>query len=64
MDEEKGGEAAQEMQPDAIEAHESNINSLTLFLDGLAALSCSELPNLKAESDTAQSRFTGMARPK
>jgi hypothetical protein len=42
VDEEKGGEAAQEMRPerpDAIEKRESNANSLTLFLDSLAALS-------------------------
>ena len=55
MDEEKGGEAVQEMQPDTIETHKSNANSLTLFLDSLATLSHSELLNLKAESDTAQS---------
>ena len=67
MDEEKGGEAAQEMQPelpDVIEKCESNANSLMLFLDSLATLSCSEPPNLKAEPGIALSQFTGVARPK
>jgi hypothetical protein len=36
----------------------------TLFLDGLAALSRSEPPNLKAKPGIALSRFTGTARPK
>ena len=35
-----------------------------LFLDGLAALSRSEPPNLKAEPGIASSRFTGAARLK
>ena len=53
------GEAA-----DAIAMHVSHSHHSLPFLDGLAAQSRSELPNVKAEPGIALSRFTGVARPK